>query len=104
MKIKKDGKIINLTESDLKRIVKKSLVKEESNTMEWDISSERIEKDELHIEDLQKRLTILEKEVHGDLDGKKFGDRSLQEQIAWLNSGMDELGKTVSRILKHIKL
>ena len=38
MKIKKNGKIINLTESDLKRIVKKSLVKEE--TMEWDVSSE----------------------------------------------------------------
>ena len=102
MKIKKNGKIINLTESDLKRIVKKSLVKEE--TMEWDISSERIEKDEANIEDLQKRLKILEKEVHGNLDGEKFGDRSLQEQIAWLNSGMDELSNSVSRILKHIKL
>ena len=102
MKIKKNGEIINLTESDLKRIVKKSLLKEE--TMEWDFSEERIEKDEADIKSLEKRLSLLEKEVHGNMDGEKFTDRSLQEQVKWLSSGMDELSNTVSRILKHIKL
>lgn len=102
MKIKKNGTVINLTESDLKRIVKKSLLKEE--TMEWDFSEERIEKDEADIKSLEKRLSLLEKEVHGNMDGEKFTDRSLQEQVKWLSSGMDELSNTVSRILKHIKL
>ena len=88
MKIKKNGTVINLTESDLKRIVKKSLLKEE--TMEWDFSEERIEKDEADIKSLEKRLSLLEKEVHGNMDGEKFTDRSLQEQVKWLSSGMDE--------------
>ena len=102
MKIKKNGEIINLTESDLKRIVKNSLLKEE--TMEWDFSEERIEKDELDIKSLEKRLSLLEKEVHGNMDGERFTDKSLQEQVEWLSSGMDELSNTVTRILKHIKL
>ena len=102
MKIKKDGEVINLTESDLKRIVKNSLLKEES--MEWDFSEERLEKDESNISSIDKRLSLLEKEVHGDMDGEKFTDKSLQEQVDWLSSGMDELSNTVSRILKHIKL
>ena len=33
MRIKKNGKVINLTESDLKRIVKKVLTEEEENTL-----------------------------------------------------------------------
>ena len=102
MKIKKNGEVINLTESDLKRIVKNSLLKEE--TMEWDFSEERLEKDESNISSIDKRLSLLEKEVHGDMDGEKFTDKSLQEQVDWLSSGMDELSNTVSRILKHIKL
>jgi hypothetical protein len=102
MKIKKNGEVINLTESDLKRIVKNSLLKEES--MEWDFSEERLEKDESNISSIDKRLSLLEKEVHGDMDGEKFTDKSLQEQVDWLSSGMDELSNTVSRILKHIKL
>jgi hypothetical protein len=102
MKIKKNGEVINLTESDLKRIVKNSLLKEQS--MEWDFSEERLEKDEANISSIDKRLSQLEKEVHGDMDGEKFTDKSLQEQVDWLSSGMDELSNTVSRILKHIKL
>ena len=94
MKIKKNGEIVNLTESDLKRIVKKSLFKEE--TMEWDFSEERIEKDESDIKSLEKRLSLLEKEVHGNMDGEKFTDKSLQEQVRWLSSGVDELSNTVT--------
>jgi hypothetical protein len=102
MKIKKNGEVINLTESDLKRIVKNSLLKEE--TVEWDLDKERLEKDEKDILSIDKRLSLLEKEVHGNMDGEKFTDQSLQEQVDWLSSGMDEIGKTVTRILKHIKL
>ena len=72
--------------------------------MEWDFSEERLEKDESNISSIDKRLSLLEKEVHGDMDGEKFTDKSLQEQVDWLSSGMDELSNTVSRILKHIKL
>ena len=67
MKIKKNGEVINLTESDLKRIVKNSLLKEE--TVEWDLDKERLEKDEKDISSLDKRLSLLEKEVHGNMDG-----------------------------------
>lgn len=102
MKIKKNGKVINLTESDLKRIIKSSLLKEDDTNV--DFGFERLEKDELDIKSIDKRLSILEKEVHGDMDGERFGDKSLQEQVDWLSSGVDELGKSISRILKHIKL
>ena len=102
MKIKKNGKVINLTESDLKRIVKYNLLKEE--TVEWDSNSERLEKEESDNSSIDKRLSLLEKEVNGNMNGEKFTDRSLQKQVDWLSSGMDELGKSVSRILKHIKL
>ena len=115
MKIKKNGEIINLTESDLKRIVKKSLLKEE--TMEWDYSQKKPSETNLTKQDednmihlgvtlkhLEKRLGNLEVEVHGDMDGEKFTDKSLQKQVEWLSSGMDELSNTVTRILKHIKL
>ena len=102
MKIKKNGKVINLTESDLKRIVKYNLLKEE--TVEWDLNSERLEKEESDNSSIDKRLSLLEKEVNGNMNGEKFTDRSLQKQVDWLSSGMDELGKSVSRILKHIKL
>ena len=102
MKIKKNGKVINLTESDLKRIIKSSLLKEDDTNVDFGL--ERLEKDELDIKSIDKRLSILEKEVHGDMDGERFGDKSLQEQVDWLSSGVDELGKSISRILKHIKL
>jgi hypothetical protein len=103
MKIKKNGEIINLTESDLKRIVKKSLLKEDDTNVRF-ADLERLEKDEAEIKSVEERLSLLEKEVHGNMDAERFGDRSLQEQIQWINSGMDELSNTVSRILKHIKL
>ena len=102
MKIKKNGTVINLTESDLKRIVKNTLLKEDDTNVDFGL--ERLEKDESNIESLEKRLSLLEKEVHGNMDGEKFTDRSLQEQVEWLSSGMNELSNTVSRILKHIKL
>jgi hypothetical protein len=102
MKIKKNGEVINLTESDLKRIIKKRVLKEDDTNVDFGI--ERLEKDESNISSIDKRLSLLEKEVHGDMDGEKFTDKSLQEQVDWLSSGMDELSNTVSRILKHIKL
>jgi hypothetical protein len=102
MKIKKSGEVINLTESDLKRIIKKRVLKEDDTNVDFGI--ERLEKDESNISSIDKRLSLLEKEVHGDMDGEKFTDKSLQEQVDWLSSGMDELSNTVSRILKHIKL
>jgi hypothetical protein len=102
MKIKKSGEVINLTESDLKRIIKKRVLKEDDTNVDFGI--ERLEKDESNISSIDKRLSQLEKEVHGDMDGEKFTDKSLQEQVDWLSSGMDELSNTVSRILKHIKL
>ena len=61
MKIKKNGKVINLTESDLKRIVKYNLLKEE--TVEWDLNSERLEKEESDNSSIDKRLSLLERSV-----------------------------------------
>lgn len=96
MKIKKNGKVIKLNESDLKRIVKTTLM-EESHEYEWDVDNGND-----YMGDMESRLTKLEKEVHGNEDAEKFSDRSLQEQVAWLSSSVDELGKSISTILKKI--
>ena len=74
MKIRKNGKVIKLTESDLRRIVKNNLLKEETE------------------------------ESHNIVVGESYDDRSLQDQINWINSGMNELSNTVSRILRHLNL
>ena len=98
MKIKKNGKVINLTEGDLQRIVKRTLNEE---TVEWDLTDEKSNGSEL--EDMKRRISILEKEIHGNKHGDSFGDKPLQEQIGWINSSIDELGKSISMIWKQLK-
>ena len=60
MKIKKNGKVINLTESDLKRIVKAFTLKEQSLKMQGidadDPYGDRIADLEFRVKEIEKKL------------------------------------------------
>ena len=62
----------------------------------------KIRKRWVEIKSVEERLSLLEKEVRviWMLRGLVIVFKNNQ----WINSGMDELSNTVSRILKHIKL
>ena len=57
MKIKKNGKVLNLTESDLKRIVKRTLTEQESNHTE---TVEKVQNKIMNLEQIASAGTSLE--------------------------------------------
>jgi hypothetical protein len=65
MKIKKNGKVINLTESDLKRIVKKVLTEQEIETITNKIKSEGIKN--------VSNEMITSPQFKGEYSGSRFG-------------------------------
>ena len=94
MKIKKDGKVIRLTESDLKRIVKRVLTEETLNEQWWKDAWESVKRDAKYIaKDIKKAAAEIP-----DIPGSfaKLGDY-LTDSSNWnqVKAGFKEMGKTL---------
>jgi len=81
MKIKKNGKVINLTESDLKRIVKKVLTEQEIETITNKIKSEGIK-------NVSNEMTT-SPQFKGEYSGYQFGGEFNGVNYQWDASGVE---------------
>tara|TARA_Y100000385_G_scaffold283122_1_gene338731 strand:- start:39 stop:467 length:429 start_codon:yes stop_codon:yes gene_type:complete len=81
MKIKKNGKVLNLTESDLKRIVKKVLTEQEIETITNKIKSEGIKN--------VSNEMITSPQFKGEYSGFQFGGEFNGVNYQWDASGVE---------------
>ena len=81
MRIKKNGKVINLTESDLKRIVKKVLTEQEIETITNKIKSEGIK-------NVSNEMTT-SPQFKGEYSGHQFGGEFNGVNYQWDASGVE---------------
>tara|TARA_R100001509_G_scaffold163165_1_gene136840 strand:- start:56 stop:457 length:402 start_codon:yes stop_codon:yes gene_type:complete len=94
MKIKKNGKVIRLTESDLKRIVKRVLTEERLNEQWWKDAWESVKRDAKYIaRDIEKAASEIP-DIPGSF--KKLGEY-LTDGKNWeqVKAGFAEMGKTL---------